>query len=108
VWGSGPNDVWAAGAGGIIHFDGATWTKSDAPTLGYGWINALSGSGPNDVWAVGGRYVGADVFSVTLHWNGEAWSEIPSGKETFLGGVWSSGPDDVWAVGSWGVILHHP
>jgi hypothetical protein len=25
VWGSGPNDIWVAGAGGIRHFNGTAW-----------------------------------------------------------------------------------
>src|SRR5260221_13237206 len=29
VWGSGPNDVWAVGAGGVIlHWNGTAWTSS--------------------------------------------------------------------------------
>src|SRR5262245_35571670 len=27
VWGAGPNDIWAVGAGGtIVHFDGTAWS----------------------------------------------------------------------------------
>jgi hypothetical protein len=57
------------------------------------------GSGPNDVWAVG------DAGTI-LHWNGTAWTGVPSGTGNDLYGVWGSGPNDVWAVGAGGTVLH--
>src|SRR5207253_616467 len=57
-----PNDVWAAGLGGIIHWDGATWAQSPAPS---GAV-ALAANAPGDVWAVGVnilRYADTQRFS---------------------------------------------
>ena len=51
VWGSGPDDVFAVGAGTILHYDGTTWTNMASNSkMGGG---AVWGSGPNDVYAVG-------------------------------------------------------
>jgi hypothetical protein len=57
VWGSGPNDVWAVGAGYrgqgciITHWNGWTWSPGNSRHEGGLW--GVWGSGPNDVWAVG-------------------------------------------------------
>jgi hypothetical protein len=46
-------DVWAAGEGTIVHFDGISWKTFGAydPAL---WIFGLWGSRATNVWAVGG------------------------------------------------------
>ena len=91
LWGSGPDDVWAAGTGGaLVHFDGAAWTPADT---GYTVdLHAVWGSGPTDVYAVG-------AGTVILHWDGAAWSGSPLGFDRPLTGVWGSSPDDVYVVG---------
>jgi hypothetical protein len=40
------------------------------------------------------------------HWNGSAWTSVPSGTTNHLVGVWGSGASDVWAVGNSGTIAH--
>jgi hypothetical protein len=101
VWGSGPDDVWAVGAGGVIdHWNGSAWSIVDSATT-QGLVGVW-GSGPDDVWAVG-------TGGVIDHWNGTVWS--PSATASGVGtsnllGVWGSGPDDVWAVGQGSLILH--
>ena len=66
---------------------------------------------PNDAWAVGGwsGYVDGyyQTFAFTMHWDGEAWSQIPTPQPSpcdvchnvTLWGVDATGPDDVWAAG---------
>jgi hypothetical protein len=92
VRGSGPDDVWAVGTGGIIlHWNGAAWSGVPSGTtedLFDLWV-----SGPRDVWAFG-------ATDTILHWDGAAWSAVPSGTGRDLNGVWGSGPDDIWAVGA--------
>ena len=57
----------------------------------------------NDVWAVG--YVTLSGVSATLteHWDGSAWTIVPSpnvaGESNFLNAVAATGAGDVWAVG---------
>ena len=63
--------------------------------------NTLRGlwvSGASDVWAVG-------QAGTILHWDGSAWTSVPSGTTNGLLGVWGSGASDVWAVGERGAIL---
>ncbi len=101
LWGSGADDVWAAGYGLVLHWDGRRWVRAD---LGWTLVPALRavwGSARDDVWAVGDR-------GATFHWDGARWAapEDGTGTSEVLRGVGGSAPDDVWAVGDHGVILH--
>jgi hypothetical protein len=63
--------------------------------------NVLRGSfmlSPTNAWAVGGA-------GTLLHYDGTAWTEVPSGTTADLYGVWASSATDVYAVGN-GVIVH--
>ncbi|HUS16131.1 MAG TPA: S-layer homology domain-containing protein, partial [Chloroflexia bacterium] len=112
----GPNDVWAVGRthdanngalGGTLieHWDGTSWTQVPGPggTIDHqGRLNAVAAVGPNDVWAVGMYYPGTAGQTLIEHWNGTAWSVVPSpnrpGYNELLG-VTAIAADDVWAVG---------
>ena len=102
LWGSGPRDVWAVGAGAtVVHFDGAAWSPFAAPAAAGADLAAVWGSGPHDVWAVGNS-AGA---ALTLHWDGAAWSTVACCGSTTAAGidlraVAGSGPRDLWAAGS--------
>jgi len=102
VWGSGPNDVWALGAGGgggvLVHYDGMAWSSTVALMQG---LEAVWGSGPNDIWAVGSN---SNAMGTVAHWAGWGggapvitYTAIMNTR--FLTAVWGSGPNDVWAVG---------
>jgi hypothetical protein len=53
---------------------------------------AIRGTAADDIWAVGN-------WGKAIHWNGAAWSDVPTGTYSHLYGVWPLGRDDVWAVG---------
>lgn len=103
IWGSGPADVWAVGAGGLAaHFDGKAWTLAHVGTRAA--LLAVHGTGPHDAWAA------ADDGSV-LHWDGSAWTTSTRSPYATLIGVWASTPSDVWACGTdndygAGYVLH--
>jgi hypothetical protein len=63
-------------------------------------VSALSGS---DVWAVGSVASPDDAQTLTVHYDGRAWSVVPSPnvstKINALGGVAAISANDVWAVG---------
>jgi hypothetical protein len=81
VWGSGADDVWAVGTGGVIlHFDGDAWTPTTSPTDDR--LIAVWGTTADDVYAVGGDGVG-----LVLRWDGAAWTTFASTPEP-LSGVW--------------------
>jgi hypothetical protein len=110
----GPSNVWAVGTenypgrGLIEHWDGTTWT---ATYLRFGaLLRGVDAVGPRDIWAVGQRYGRSNPFgdtTLTMHFNGRAWSRVPSpsplsGNDTdqnWLTSVSAVAANDVWAVG---------
>jgi hypothetical protein len=111
------NDVWAVGQSAdnttystlIEHWNGTRWSIVASPNGSNGapQFNFLSGVAvvsANDIWAVGSFFSDEDN-TLTLHWNGIAWSVVPSpnaGPETNngLAGVTALAANNVWAVGS--------
>jgi hypothetical protein len=78
-------------------------------------LNAVAAVSTNNVWTVGSRY-DANAMWVTLieHWDGTAWSIVPSpdpaaGTYIFLNGVAAVSTNDIWAVGTYldTVSTHH-
>jgi hypothetical protein len=100
LWGSGPDDVFAAGGGGpILHYDGKTWVPmpSSEPPGFDGW-SALWGSGPSDVFAAGPGGI--------LHYDGKGWStSYKAAPSSMIHALWGSGPDNVYAAGENGLVL---
>ena len=121
-----PNDVWAVGSYFkaehtpsltlIEHFDGSAWTVVPSPNVGpasnnqsnrlFG-ITALSTS---DIYAFGSYFAAngsGHQMTLVEHWDGSAWSIIPSpnpSKGGFLSDVLFAGvalsPDTLLIVGS--------
>ena len=78
-----PNDVWAVGFSArtphsilIMHWNGATCRVTRNPVRNMTLTNlaALAVVSPNDIWAVGTGRLGDEDATVTIHWNGNAWS----------------------------------
>ena len=83
------------------------WSVVSSPNVGTTFDNYLYGAAAvsaMDVWAVG-YYFDADNYAHTLteHWNGSAWSVIPSPDpgtlNNFLFAATAISANDVWAVG---------
>jgi hypothetical protein len=96
-WASGPNDAWAKGLGGLLHWDGASWTPVATP-LGLG-TGGVWGRASNDVYAVGGD-------QQIAHWDGATWTTVHA-DPVGAGLVAVGGADaaHAWAVGSHATIL---
>lgn len=56
MWGSGPSDVWLAGAEGLAHYDGKTWVRAAGATGHvaevFGREGEVWGAGASGVWLV--------------------------------------------------------
>jgi hypothetical protein len=93
-------------------WDGSDWRLVETPNVGhYGnWLNGVAAVSASEAWAVG--YTAgnpATYTSTTLveHWNGSAWSVVPSpnpSKDPLYGAnrlndVRAFASNDVWAVG---------
>ncbi|HUP15895.1 MAG TPA: hypothetical protein VM848_07580 [Acidimicrobiia bacterium] len=108
------SDVWAVGwLGGfaaIQHWDGTSWTNATVPAVGGATQSRLLGvdaAGANDVWAVGYAIVDDAYRTLTIHWDGTAWSIVPSPNLAIAGSAVINALNDVtivsatdaWAVG---------
>ncbi len=123
LWSTGPNDAWAVRTGstaglGFIHWDGASWSHSDAGKPTGGWAlpknagsdGAVWASGPSDVWA------GIDQSDSLFHFNGASWSTVPIPAGLRVGAgisttsptclLWGSGPSDIWTTTTFSSFLH--
>jgi hypothetical protein len=109
LWGSGPSDVFAAGAGSVVyHYDGSTWSTMTA-MLGDNLFWDIWGSGPTDVYVVGQDYFsapGCSRYPRATHYDGVNWQEITSftcsctkGDGGYFHSVWGSSASDVYTSG---------
>jgi outer membrane protein assembly factor BamB len=108
------DDVWAVGFyfgetedTFIEHWNGSTWEVVPSPN-GSGdinWLLDVSAVASDDVWAVGWTTGATEPRrTLTLHWNGTAWSVVPSPDVEGNGqlyGVSARAANDVWAVGNY-------
>jgi hypothetical protein len=106
IWGSSGTDIFAVGCdGGILHYDGSTWSPMSSGTTAC--LMDVWGSSSTDVFAVGSYYDGDGSWvSATLHYDGSTWSTMEIGTTNSLRGVWGSSGSDVFAVG-YGTIRHY-
>lgn len=112
MWASAADDVWLATLpcdesltqrdrkcpARLYHFDGQAITPypDSAITCTY---RTIHGAKRDDIWLVGDR-------GCTAHFDGRAWSRVPSGTTTDLRAVAACSGADSWAVGDQGTILH--
>jgi hypothetical protein len=111
------NDVWAVGTGLTgdedstltLHWNGAAWSLVPSPNVGPEVDNGLAGVtaiASDDVWAVGTQQPTSLTapHTLTLHWDGTAWSIVPSANTSqtsanHLLAAAAVASDDVWATG---------
>lgn len=91
------------------HFNGRTWSVVASPdaSTGNNLLTGVAAVSTGDVWAVGQFQNSSNAFqALTEHWNGTAWSIVPSpsgtGAEAGLNAVAAGSGHDVWAVGNSG------
>jgi hypothetical protein len=90
----------------IEHWNGAQWSAVPHQRVSSSVSDellAVAAAGPTDVWAVG-DYVSSGIAQALIeHWNGVAWSLVPSPFVVSLGykltAITALAANDVWAVG---------
>lgn len=110
-------DVWAvgttyaattadAGAPLLLHWNGTTWSKVDAPADPGNptWLNGVTAFAANDVWAVGGTFSPAGDLPYALHYDGRKWTVTvtPQAPDGRLRAVGKTASGQVWALGGKG------
>ena len=94
----------------IATWDGTAWSSVVAPAAAAVRSNRLLDVvclAADDCWGVGSYFYGQLGRTLTQHWDGEAWSVIPSPNSSedrynSLTSVSCPAPDDCWAVGTSG------
>lgn len=103
IWGSGADDVWAAGNTGTLYRWNGKATSEVTPKPTTQHLRGISGTAPDDIWAVGNS-------DTILHYDGSRWSpkrSPTSGRGLALTGVWASSRREAWIVGATGTILRY-
>jgi hypothetical protein len=65
------NDVWATGAGTVVHFDGTSWTDEGVGLAGL-QVYGISGTAPDAIWV-------AAEGNILKKWNGTSWFTLTTG-----------------------------
>ncbi|MDZ7693272.1 MAG: hypothetical protein U5K69_19500 [Balneolaceae bacterium] len=101
VWGSSTNNVMAVGSkGGIMHFNGTSWTQMESTTSRT--LKDVWGTSADNVYALGSGGTMSRILTVT-----EIRQSIKSGTNEGLYGIWGNFEDNLYAVGVDGVITHY-
>ncbi len=111
------NDVWAVGTGLngdedatlTLHWNGSAWSLVPSPNVEPEVDNGLAAVtviASDDIWAVGTQQPTSLTapHTLTLHWDGTAWSIVPSANTSLTSGnhllaAAAVASDDVWATG---------
>lgn len=112
-----PTDVWAvgydsSGTGHTLaeHWNGSVWrvvaTPGSPTNLNFNALSGVSAVSSRDVWAIGNggsTFQGRSSATFVEHWNGTAWSVVPTpapvSTEPVLTSVVAISSTDVYAVG---------
>jgi hypothetical protein len=94
----------------ILHCNDKTWSQVASPSPGAGGFDPLTGVSADsaaDAWAVGYYCTTSSCATrntLTLRWNGTAWSKVaspsPGSAIDKLNGVTALSATDAWAVGA--------
>jgi hypothetical protein len=99
-------DVWAAGDGESLHWDGTRWQHVPAAALhdSRAQLFGLAQFGSADVWTAGyaPRRDHSGSRGTVQRWDGAMWTDLPVpdvAPAWALAGIGGVAPDDLWAVG---------
>jgi len=91
MWGTGPQDVWAVGQGGLIaHRALGAWFPQFSPTKAD--LNGVWGADDGHALVVGDA-------GTALSFNAVVWTAEDTGTQADLNAVWGSSPNHAIAVG---------
>jgi hypothetical protein len=96
IWGRDEHDVWAVGTGGILHWDGITWSGAWQTTAE---LHAIRGTA-RDVWTIGRD--GTVLHSA----DGSSWAALPQLSPPRGTDVSGTAATDVWASDGTNQVHH--
>ena len=111
AWAVGDTSFNASGRTLILRRNGTAWTRVPSPDPGTSrYIAGLAAASAGSAWAVGctgcntSTSTSASISALVLHWNGTAWTTVPSPSpaDSSLYGVAAAPDGTAWAVGHTG------
>ena len=109
-------DAWAVGDLSATtpltaRWNGTSWSQVPGPTVTGATntvLNAVSAASAADAWAVGRATQSLVTSSLAAHWNGTAWTVVPTPQiaGSVLTSVVDISPADAYAIGSPAEALH--
>lgn len=91
----------------FAHYNGTTWTDTQAPLAisqsQFGSVNSLFMDSSTDGWSVG-TFSGGNLY---FHYSGGKWTQVNGPGMDGLLGVFMLSAGEGWAVGNNGAILHY-
>jgi len=85
LWVAGPDDVWLAAPGALMHYDGHSLRVETGVSAGFSFFD---GTAADDLWARGG--------GLLQHYDGSRWAY--SQGSPFVEALDAVARDDVWAI----------
>jgi hypothetical protein len=92
---SSPNDIWAAGAGWVLHWNGVKWAIAKTWSQG-GEITSVAAISRSDVWVFGSSTFSGEASLGTWHYNGHTWVRAAGTSGLYRASAVSQ--DDIWAI----------
>ena len=99
VRGTGPSDIWAAGATALWHWDGTSWQSALTAE-----ISSIAAVSATDVWVAG--TIGPTFSSLVANWNGAAWTETTNPVTGLYSNITASAPNDAWVTSGASGLQH--
>ncbi|MGH3410932.1 MAG: hypothetical protein ACRDRJ_51815 [Streptosporangiaceae bacterium] len=96
--GQAVSSAWSARPALALHWNGAAWKRSGAPSSRGSALDGVGIVSAADIWAVGP----SSGKTLTLRWNGTAWHRVPSPGPagSTLSSVAAVSAGNGWAVGT--------
>jgi hypothetical protein len=103
-----PRDGWAAGDGGILHYDGQRWSAVEVPS-GIGDVVVIHLTAPTNGWAIANRANGQghEQGQEFLRYDGHSWNSMSLPGNVEVTALSFALAAEGWAVGHSGVLLHY-
>jgi hypothetical protein len=102
---TGPSSEGTGQQALIEHWNGTSWTWVPSPTppgSSASFLRGVTIISARNAWAVGSAVVDGYSKTLTLHWDGDRWTVVPSptplGDGSFMA-VAASWTNNIWAVG---------
>lgn len=91
IWASARDDIYVVNEDGLIHFDGATWSRVAAVPAG----DVVFGTSRSDVYVLQQPQLGN---TTVWHWNGATW--LSTLAPARVDKAWVNSATDIWFAGT--------